>query len=205
MRADVENIVSSAASAGISGTSTGQLASEATSQQLAYALELGQDQGRYLARLGRAPADDGEPSPQASTESVAAAAAEVQAEDADSDEDTGHAEEVGSAAAEAFGSLLSFPSGNAAIQILQEYVSGVLEDGPAADALADFAGRVGGDDTADPAPSRRSTLTKRGRDLFGRQRITDFRRRRLKYRGGRRLGTGGGDDGGGVGASGGGD
>ena len=108
------------------------------------AWDLGQEQGAYLARSGQVPAgEDPESAPQqAASMTVATEAAEVQAEEEDSIEDADHADHAGSTAAAAIGTMLSIPNGNPATQVLQEYLGGLIEESPVADALARLAGRA---------------------------------------------------------------
>jgi uncharacterized membrane protein YgcG len=110
------------------------------------AWDLGQEQGAYLARSGQAPAgEDPESAPQqAASMTVATEAAEVQAEEEDSIEDADHADQAGSTAAAAIGTILSIPNGNPATQVLQEYLGGLIEESPVADALARLVGRAAG-------------------------------------------------------------
>jgi hypothetical protein len=56
--------------------------------------------------------------------------------------------------ATAIATLLSIPAGGGAVQILQEYLGGLTEDSPVADALASVAGRLGGAATEQPDAER---------------------------------------------------
>jgi uncharacterized membrane protein YgcG len=141
MRGSVEDIISRA-DAG--GPGAGGLL--ATPAQLASALNLGEEEGAYLEYSGQTPVG-GEPSPAPmAIQNLAAADAETQAEEADADADEGDAGKAGAAAAAAIGAAVSIPGGGAAVQILQEYLSGLTEEGPVADALARLAARFGADD-----------------------------------------------------------
>jgi uncharacterized membrane protein YgcG len=143
MKASIGNIASTADAGGLG-------AGQATPAQLASAGSLGQEEGAYLEYSGQAPAR-GEPSPPSlATGSLATAATQAEAEEAAAEEAEGYAEKAGASAAAAIGEMLSIPSGGMAVQILQEYLAGLTEESPVADALARLAGRLGAGDTDDP-------------------------------------------------------
>ena len=81
---------------------------------------------------------------------MTAAATESETEDVAAEEAESYAERAGASAAAAIGQLLSLSPGGDASQVLQEYLAGLIEEGPVADALASLAGRLGGSGADDP-------------------------------------------------------
>jgi hypothetical protein len=111
---------------------------------------LGEEEGAYLEHAGEA-ATGAEPAPPPlATSGATTVAAQVEAEEDDADEAEGYADKAGASAAAAIATLLSIPPGGGAVQLLQEYLGGLTEESPVADALAGLAGRLGGDVAEDP-------------------------------------------------------
>jgi hypothetical protein len=140
MRASVEDL-SNTADVGSPGLGGGP----ATPSQLASAHHLGVLEGEYLEYEGLVPPGS-EPSPPVEG-SVTAEGADVAEEEAACEAAVGYEEEAGASAAAAIGTLLSVPSGNAAIQVLQEYLGGLAEDSAVADVFARLAKRFTGSGT----------------------------------------------------------
>lgn len=116
------------------------------------ATDLGAEEGEYLEYSGQAGTSRQLPPPPLPTGSVTAAATEADAEETAADEADTNASRAGAAAAAAIGAMIQLPGGDAAVQVLQEYLGGLIEEGPVADALGRFAGRLGntGEDIGDP-------------------------------------------------------
>jgi uncharacterized membrane protein YgcG len=111
---------------------------------------LGEEEGAYLQYAGQA-ATSAEPDPPPlSTDSATAVAAQVQAEEGDAGEAESYADKAGASASAAIATLLSIPPGGGAVQLLQEYLGGLTEESPVADALAGLAERLGGNGGEDP-------------------------------------------------------
>jgi hypothetical protein len=111
---------------------------------------LGEEEGAYLEQAGEAATGVEPAPPPLATSSATAIAAQVEAEEGDADEAESYADKAGASAAAAIATLLSIPPGGGAVQILQEYLGGLTEESPVADALAGLAGRLGGDVAGDP-------------------------------------------------------
>jgi hypothetical protein len=136
--------------AGITSTVNGGGAGGAWFTAATPAAGLGEEEGAYLEHAGEA-ATGAEPAPPPlATDSATTVAAQVEAEEGDADEAESYADKAGASAAAAIATLLSIPPGGGAVQILQEYLGGLTEESPVADALAGLAGRLGGDAAEDP-------------------------------------------------------
>jgi len=143
MRKSVEGITST-----VNGGSGG--AADAWFTAATPAVNLGEEEGAYLEYAGES-ATGAEPAPAPlATGSATTVAAQVEAEEGDADEAESYADKAGASAAAAIATLLSIPPGGGSVQILQEYLGGLAEESPVADALAGLAGRLGGDATANP-------------------------------------------------------
>ena len=114
------------------------------------ALNLGEEEGAYLQYSGEGATEPEPAPPPLATGSATTVAAQVEAEEGDADADESYADKAGASAAAAIATLLSIPPGGGAVQILQEYLGGLTEESPVADALAGLAGRLGGTGTGDP-------------------------------------------------------
>jgi uncharacterized membrane protein YgcG len=107
------------------------------------AMNLGEEEGAYLQYSGEGAAGAEPAPPPLSTGSATAVAAQVEAEEGDADAAESYAGKAGASAAAAIATLLSIQPGGGAVQILQEYLGGLTEESPVADALAGLAGRLG--------------------------------------------------------------
>jgi uncharacterized membrane protein YgcG len=145
MRKSVEGITST-----VSGGSGG--AADAWFTAATPAVSIGEEEGAYLEYTGESAADPEPAPPPLATTSATTIAAQVEAEEGDADEAESYADKAGASAAAAIATLLSIPPGGGAVQILQEYLGGLTEESPVADALAGLAGRLGGDAAGDPDP-----------------------------------------------------
>jgi hypothetical protein len=123
----------------------------ATPTQLTSALKLGKEEGEYLEYKGQAPAVGESSPPPLDADSVTKASAEGEAEVAAAREAEDRADKAGTAAAETIASLLSASNAGTVVQILQEYLSGLVEERPVADVFAELAKRIAPEDTADPS------------------------------------------------------
>lgn len=110
-----------------------------------------------LARSGQVPAGDEQPPLLAGSPTLSQLINAGQSESEQRSADTEDEAQAGAATAAAFGSLLSIPQTSPAIQILTEYVSGLLEDGPVADAFAKAAALAGGRPGTDEEEERPGT------------------------------------------------
>jgi hypothetical protein len=143
MRKSVEGITST-----VNGGSGG--AADAWLTAATPAVNLGEEEGACLEYAGES-ATGAEPAPPPlGTGSATAVVAQVEAEEGDADEADSYADKAGASAAAAIATLLSIAPGGGSVQILQEYLGGLVEESPVADALAGLAGRLGGDATEDP-------------------------------------------------------
>ncbi len=111
---------------------------------------LGEEEGAYLVHAGEARAAAGPAPPPLSAGRATTVAAQVEAEEDDAEEAESYADKAGASAAAAIATLLSVAPGGGAVQLLQEYLSGLTEESPVADALAGLAGRLGGAGSAGP-------------------------------------------------------
>jgi len=112
---------------------------------------IGAEEDAYLAYSGDATSAAGPAPPPLATDSATTVGAQVEAEEGDAEAAESYADKAGASAAAAIATLLSIPPGGGAVQILQEYLGGLTEESPVADALAGLAGRLGGGDgTEDP-------------------------------------------------------
>jgi hypothetical protein len=143
MRKGVDDITSSV-NAG-SGGAGGSWFTAATP-----AAGIGEEEGAYLEYAGQAASGTGPAPPPLATGTATAVAAQVEAQEDDADEAEGYADKAGASAAAAIATLLSIPPGGGAVQILQEYLGGLTEESPVADALAGLAGRLGGEGGESP-------------------------------------------------------
>jgi uncharacterized membrane protein YgcG len=143
MRKNVEGITST-----VNGGSGG--AADAWFTAAAPAVNLGEEEGAYLEYAGESGTGAEPAPPPLGTGSATAVAAQVEAEEGDADEAESYADKAGASAAAAIATLLSIPPGGGSVQILQEYLGGLAEESPVADALAGLAGRLGGDATDNP-------------------------------------------------------
>ena len=111
---------------------------------------LGEEEGAYLVHAGEAGAAAEPAPPPLAAGRATTVAAQVEAEQGDAEEAESYADKAGASAAAAIATLLSIAPGGGAIQLLQEYLGGLTEESPVADALAGLAGRLGGTASADP-------------------------------------------------------
>lgn len=139
LRKDVEGIVSTVNGGG------GAWFAAATA-----AMGIGEEEDAYLQHAGDA-ASGAEPSPPPlATDSATTVASQVEAEEGVAEEAESYASKAGASAAAAIATMLSIAPGGGAVQLLQEYLGGLTEESPVADALAGLAGRLGGDGAAAP-------------------------------------------------------
>jgi uncharacterized membrane protein YgcG len=143
MRESVEGITST-----VNGGSGG--AADAWFTAATPAVNLGEEEGAYLEYAGEGATGAERGPPSLAAASATAVAAQVEAEEGDADEAESYADKAGASAAAAIATLLSIAPGGGSAQILQEYLGGLAEDSPVADALAGLAGRLGGDATEPP-------------------------------------------------------
>ena len=144
-----DNVTSITKTVGGGGPAAG--GAHATPAQLTSAVSLGEEEGEYLQYAGQASAVGESSPPPLNTRSVAVAGTEVEAEIAAAAEDEDHAEKAGESAAATLGALLSIPRQSPVFQILQEYLSGLVEESPVANAFARLVrGRSDEDNAADP-------------------------------------------------------
>jgi hypothetical protein len=111
---------------------------------------IGEEEGAYLEYAGETASGTGPAAPPLATGTATAVADQVEAAEDSADEAESYADKAGASAAAAIASLLSIPPGGGAVQILQEYLGGLTEESPVADALAGLAGRLGGDTDGSP-------------------------------------------------------
>jgi uncharacterized membrane protein YgcG len=113
---------------------------------------LGEKEGEYLEYTDQVGTSHQPSPPPLPTGSVTAGATEADAEETDADEAETNASRAGAAAAAGIGAMIQILGGNVDVQAVQEYLSGLVEEGPVADALGRFAGRLGntGEDIGDP-------------------------------------------------------
>jgi hypothetical protein len=137
MRKSVEGITST-----ISGGSGG--AANAAFTAATPAESIGEEEGAYLEYAGESAAGAEPAPPPLARGTATAVAAQVEAEEGDAAEAESYADKAGAAAAATIATLLSIPPGGGSVQILQEYLGGLAEESPVADALAGLAGRLGG-------------------------------------------------------------
>jgi len=114
------------------------------------AMNLGEEEGAYMEYTGQGVTAAEPAPPPLATGSATAVGAQVEAEEDDADADESNADKAGASAAAAIATLLSIPPGGGAVQILTEYLGGLTEESPVADALAGLAGRLGGTGAGDP-------------------------------------------------------
>ena len=113
-------------------------------------VNLGEEEGAYLEYAGESATGAQPAPPPLAAGRATAVAAQVEAEEGDADEAESYADKAGASAAAAIATLLSIPPGGGSVQILQEYLGGLAEESPVADALAGLAGRLGGGATESP-------------------------------------------------------
>jgi uncharacterized membrane protein YgcG len=198
MRGNVENITKTAGGGGPgTGGAPATSAQHATSAQVASAVNLGEEEGEYLEYAGQVPLGRQPSPPPLNARSVAAAGAEVEAEVADAEEAEGPAEKAGASAAAAIGELLSIPNEGPVFQILQEYLSGLIEESPVADAFAGLARRIGREDTADDPTAEQALDPDEAEEAAASGEISPPGGRGSNGSGDEGPDDGGGDDGGG--------